>query len=219
MIGFIIQFVGLGGLHWSATLSVIVFSFFMTVMRALIRRGLASYPQRVSIPEKDALAWVALRIARNDWKTFLQRGQGSILPVTSWDCEWGILTGIIGPELNDMPLDDPQVRNGRSANFKHMLEDVTNHLRPFDKLSGEEFVLGFCEKMSNVCLEVKALTDLLDVTSPSWRDYSETASKVAAAMNGMMDYLDKIGEILLGKGLMFHRGEVPNVCRSTCSRV
>lgn len=163
----------------------------MTAMRALIRRGLASYPQRVPIPEKDALAWVALRIARNDWKTFLQKDKGGTLPVTSWDCEWGILTGIIGPWLlGGMSLDNPGFLIGRSANLKHMLEDATNHLRPLAKLSGEEFVVGFCRRnKSKECLEVKSLTDLFAVTSPSWRDCGKIASKLAAAMKGMMGYL------------------------------
>lgn len=85
--GFVLQFIGLGALHYSATVAVLGFSLLMTIIRVRIRRGLAKDPVCLPILEKNALTWVALRIARNDWKTFILKEKDNNPPDLLWDCE------------------------------------------------------------------------------------------------------------------------------------
>ena len=94
--GFVIQFVGLGAMHWSATVTVVSVSILMTIVRAVVRRGLANDPRCISIPEKFELIWVALRVTRDDWDKIQASPQSGLE-----DCEWGLLTGFIEPRLSD----------------------------------------------------------------------------------------------------------------------
>ena len=122
--GFVVQFLGLGAMHWSATVIVVSVSIIMTIVRAVVRRGLANDPRCISIPEKIELVWVALRVTRGDWdriqpapsnsnplltrlkvriQGILNRTVGETpKPRSSLrDCEWGLLTGFIEPRLSD----------------------------------------------------------------------------------------------------------------------
>ncbi|KAL8795907.1 MAG: hypothetical protein Q9195_001651 [Heterodermia aff. obscurata] len=102
--GFVVQFVGLGAMHWSATVTVVSVSIFMTIVRAVVRRGLANDPRCIPIPEKIELVWVALRVARGDWHETEAAPSNSIpflTPSGRPDCEWGLLTGFIEPRLRD----------------------------------------------------------------------------------------------------------------------
>ena len=102
--GFVVQFVGLGAMHWSATVTVVSVSIFMTIVRAVVRRGLANDPRCISIPEKIELVWVALRVTRGDWDKIEAATSNSnplLTPSGLPDCEWGVLTGFIEPRLSD----------------------------------------------------------------------------------------------------------------------
>lgn len=50
VIGFILQFVGFRGMHWSATISLLGATLLMTFIRAWVRRGLASGPEAWKLP-------------------------------------------------------------------------------------------------------------------------------------------------------------------------
>ena len=124
LFGFVVQFVGLGAMHWSATVTVVSVSIVMTIVRAVVRRGLANDPWCILIPEKIELVWVALRVIRGDWdkKKEAPSNSNPLLPrLKVWirailtrtvqetptpqvdvrDCEWGLLTGFIEPRLKD----------------------------------------------------------------------------------------------------------------------
>lgn len=45
LIGFVVQFSGLRGMHWSATIAQLLAVFIMTCLRAVVRRGLANPPE------------------------------------------------------------------------------------------------------------------------------------------------------------------------------
>ncbi|KAI5788969.1 hypothetical protein DFH27DRAFT_216688 [Peziza echinospora] len=62
IIGFVLQFVGLRGLHWSATVAQIGATFVMTALRAWVRRDLAGKPHAVILPHEFELDWLSTRL-------------------------------------------------------------------------------------------------------------------------------------------------------------
>ena len=64
VVGFIIQFVGLRALHWSATIIQLGVTLIMTGVRAFVRRGLADNPICYQVPEGHEAAWLATQLAK-----------------------------------------------------------------------------------------------------------------------------------------------------------
>lgn len=60
--GFVIQFVGLRGMHWSATISQLAAMLVMTILRAWVRRGLANRPKTLRLPLGHEIDWLATKI-------------------------------------------------------------------------------------------------------------------------------------------------------------
>lgn len=58
--GFIVQFIGLRALHWSATVIQLADTFGMICIRAWVRRGLAESPKCISLVEDQEIACLAL---------------------------------------------------------------------------------------------------------------------------------------------------------------
>ena len=59
--GYILLFIGLRGLHWSATIAQLGATLLMTVLRAWVRRGLTNSPHVQSLPDGFELEWLATR--------------------------------------------------------------------------------------------------------------------------------------------------------------
>lgn len=191
--GFILQFIGLGSLHWSATVIMLGISLLMTAIRAWVRRGLARDPSCVSIPPRLELVWLALRAARNDWDQFLTPKPFLDNPVSSWDCEWCFLTGFIEPRLTD----------GTSIlDQHHMYKDATRWVRQLSRLSGQEFTLGFVSAgTESQCIEARCITDLMTVdTNVPLGDYSDLASKLANAITRIVKFLEHNDGAIQWKG-------------------
>ena len=64
--GFITQFTGLRGMHWSATIAQLIATVIMVVIRAWIRRNLASLPVEYTVPKGHEMDWLATRITKKD---------------------------------------------------------------------------------------------------------------------------------------------------------
>ena len=62
VVGFIVQFVGLRALHWSATIMQLGATLIMTAVRAWIRRGLSKEPITTPVPSGHELSWLCLHI-------------------------------------------------------------------------------------------------------------------------------------------------------------
>lgn len=60
--GFIVQFVGLRALHWSAAIMQLGATLIMTAVRAWIRRGLSKEPITTPVPSGHELSWLCLHI-------------------------------------------------------------------------------------------------------------------------------------------------------------
>ncbi|RPA75199.1 hypothetical protein BJ508DRAFT_214707, partial [Ascobolus immersus RN42] len=63
--GFVIQFTGLRGLHWSGTIAQLVGTLIMLVVRAYIRRDLVLAPSAFKTHHNYELDWLATRIGRD----------------------------------------------------------------------------------------------------------------------------------------------------------
>lgn len=59
--GFIIQFIGLRAMHWSASLAQLGVTLIMILVRAWVRRGLAKLPYAQRLPSGHELDWLATR--------------------------------------------------------------------------------------------------------------------------------------------------------------
>ncbi|KAF4486756.1 Ankyrin repeat, PH and SEC7 domain containing protein secG [Colletotrichum fructicola Nara gc5] len=66
MTGFILQFVGLRGLHWSASIAQLGAVFLMVCLKAWVRRGLATPPEAESLPSGYELDWFAKTLGKAD---------------------------------------------------------------------------------------------------------------------------------------------------------
>lgn len=64
--GFVLQFEGLRGMNWSASIAQLVGVFVMTSLRAWIRRGLIITPLPKKALDQHEMDWLTLRIARRE---------------------------------------------------------------------------------------------------------------------------------------------------------
>lgn len=77
--GFVLQFVGLRGLHWSASIAQLGAVFLMVCMKAWVRRGLATLPKAMSLPPGYELDWFAKTLGNVDqapWNNDEKPGTG-----------------------------------------------------------------------------------------------------------------------------------------------
>lgn len=65
--GFVLQFIGLRGLHWWVTVAQMGATLVMTVLRAWIRRDLAGKPFSQPLPLGHELDWLATRLTDDDF--------------------------------------------------------------------------------------------------------------------------------------------------------
>jgi hypothetical protein len=61
--GFVVQFTGLRGMHWSVSIAQLVAILIMTILRAIIRRHLANHPKAESLVPDYELDWLTLNLA------------------------------------------------------------------------------------------------------------------------------------------------------------
>jgi hypothetical protein len=66
VLGFVVQFVGLRALHWSATVYQLGVMIIMTAIRSLVRRGLAVDPIFYPVLDGHEIAWVTLYVINNN---------------------------------------------------------------------------------------------------------------------------------------------------------
>lgn len=103
--GFVAQFVGLRGMHWSASVGQLGATLLMTILRSVVRRGLAERPDAKRLPEGYEIDWLATRIVHHEkllwreastsWSSHqLLAEKNGVSAFWTQDClQWGILTG------------------------------------------------------------------------------------------------------------------------------
>ena len=86
-----------------------------------------------------------------------------------------------------------------SSEFSSTLADIVNYVRQLSKMSNQNFVLGFNTNLRRTleqCEEVRAAVDLISAApNIPLRTYGALASKLAAAMEGVMEVLDPASNI------------------------
>jgi hypothetical protein len=200
---FIVQFVGLGALHFSATIIMLGVTLTMTGIRAFVRRGLANDPLCITIPEKTELVWLGLCIARDDWQKVGKSNANGDSSVLSRDCGWEVLTGFLEPRLENgtedgISLCDLTLKEAQQPDCKCTLSDITHYVQQLNhfKLSGEQFILGFsnsdsAELSQLACPKVNAVTDSISaIPSIPLGDYADLASKLGDAIEGVTSIME-----------------------------
>lgn len=61
--GFMLQFIGLRGMHWTVSVAQLGATLLMTALRAFVRRGLAEQPHTHKLPEGHEIDWLATRMS------------------------------------------------------------------------------------------------------------------------------------------------------------
>lgn len=64
--GFIMQFVGLRALHWLATIYQLGVILILTIIRSVVRRGLAEHPRYCPLLDGHELSWPTLYVVGKD---------------------------------------------------------------------------------------------------------------------------------------------------------
>lgn len=64
--GFIIQFMGLRGMHWSVSVAQFISTAVMSVLRAVLRRGLSDCPEHHQLPRDHEIDWLSVRFSEKD---------------------------------------------------------------------------------------------------------------------------------------------------------
>lgn len=67
ILGFILLFVGLRGMHWSATVAQMGATLLMTALRTLVRHNLANTPFAYPLPKGFELEWLSIKLGRGEW--------------------------------------------------------------------------------------------------------------------------------------------------------
>ena len=63
ILGFVTQFEGFRLSNWSTAIIQLIAVFFMTILRAVVRRGLAKEPVNKELPDQYEMDWLALQLA------------------------------------------------------------------------------------------------------------------------------------------------------------
>lgn len=143
IIGFISQFIGLRGLHWSATVAQLAATLIMTGVRAWVRRDLTIRPRAQRLYLNHELDWIATRIVSdyerlwsdtddNDEQTSKDEAYGFWEP-NCWN--WGIVSGKSADAYNLLST-APQVSTSLSVvTVRKRLGSLSNWSGPLSDLA------------------------------------------------------------------------------------
>lgn len=74
LVGFVLQFVGLRGLHWSSSIAQLIATGIMVMLRAWVRRNLATLPEHAPLLPGHELDWLAMTLGANPAKPLWMAG-------------------------------------------------------------------------------------------------------------------------------------------------
>jgi len=75
--GFVVQFVGLRALHWSATIIQLGVTLIMTAARAFVRRGLAESSVCCKVREGHEISWLTMMLQHQARLEYEKRKAGN----------------------------------------------------------------------------------------------------------------------------------------------
>ncbi|KAI0163085.1 hypothetical protein BJ166DRAFT_613112 [Pestalotiopsis sp. NC0098] len=88
--GFIAQFVGIRGLHWSVSIVQLGAILAMTVLRAWVRRRLASPPKALPLTFELELEWLAFTLEHRNDGPWYKSAPGDSMSKNTWQVQTGI---------------------------------------------------------------------------------------------------------------------------------
>ncbi|ERF70465.1 hypothetical protein EPUS_04743 [Endocarpon pusillum Z07020] len=128
--GFVVQFIGLREMHWSATIAQLSATLIMVVLRAWVRWDLASRPHSQRVAQGHELDWLATRIAREQKGPRVDKGlwakPDSNDPFWTNECwRWEIITGgdVEGYEIRNPQDDSTENVEGLTNEWKGLTVD------------------------------------------------------------------------------------------------
>ncbi|CAI4214564.1 unnamed protein product [Parascedosporium putredinis] len=130
--GYIVQFVGLRGMHWSASVVQLGAIAVMTVLRALARRGLATPPRSEPLTKGFELDWFAMSIGDVDKAPWNDTPRQTKMPQNNYPRkDWRILTGrntLYEPLKQVEKNDDSQQNIADTSNAAHAIMMIRESL-------------------------------------------------------------------------------------------
>lgn len=157
LVGFVVQFMGLRGMHWSVSVAQVGATMVMTTLRAIVRRGLSDCPGAQKLPPGHEMDWLAVRFASCDDRLKLWEGLDrtpkappkkrlrkmfrqtpvpySRVPTNDFwgegSYDWGIVTGARSSGYEPLELiDPPSNRAQRIVNSRKRLAYLTQWSGP-----------------------------------------------------------------------------------------
>jgi len=122
--GFIVQFFGLRGLHYSATLAQLTAMFIMTAVRAWVRRGLSQLPAADQLLAGHELDWLTCHIQKcSGW--FVRAGFGEYQPSMT------VLTHTEDNEPGNEPVGEGHSYRQEAGDDDDIVWDFIRHALPF----------------------------------------------------------------------------------------
>lgn len=164
IIGFVIQFIGLRGMHWSATIVQLGATGLMTIVRSFVRRRMSREPTATKAVEGRELDCMARRIGRcAAWKVVSEPGEQS-------------------PPVDDRtPVDDRGLAN-RVLQIRKHLEDLSHW--PTDVQTTADSLCTAMERTMNYIYASKDIVlgqDFLEQPELSWHLTVRTTPEVKAS--------------------------------------
>ncbi|KAJ4016132.1 hypothetical protein NW758_015116 [Fusarium oxysporum] len=138
--GFIVQFIGLRGMHWSASIAQLLAVLIMMAFRALVRRGLATPPECIMLTSGFELDWFATTLGDIDNAPWMAKRVPDINTQTRKAFrKWTVRTGKIAQKHNNESQTDqapePNSSNSKANNVvsssdeKHLCSNEAMKLR------------------------------------------------------------------------------------------
>lgn len=130
LMGFISQFIGMRGLNWTASIVQLGITIVVTILRVIVRRGLAKAPNRTVLKSKFELDWFVLsfgNLAAAHWINFDKNSANALNEVDDSGAirssTWEICTG---GEQTYHPLE--RLRTDNQDSLPHQIMLARKHL-------------------------------------------------------------------------------------------
>jgi len=186
--GFVAQFIGSRGMHWSASIAQLAATFLMTIVRAFVRRGLAKRPHAERVPEEHEMDWLATSIA-TDPEILWSQDTRIDLP------RWKIVTGgdasaCWSQDRGNQKMVKIRQRLGQLSKWKGpasgpsvsvatAIEEVMNSLALPSLKDDQDFTWSLTSQVDNKDAEILHLTIKKDIEN-SW---TANAAEIEAVLS------------------------------------
>lgn len=172
--GFVVQFIGLRGMDWSASVAQLGAVLVMTSLRAWVRRGLAKQPECQELSAGFELDWLATTLGEPAQAAWLNPSkvekEGEASPCT----DWAIVTG------RDRATYGPLRQTGTRKNGTHDEHEQTSERDDLHKSS----------RVLRVMMIRRDLGELADWRGPACAEAIALVRSIEVVMEAFLDNLE-----------------------------